>query len=231
MDIVGGLLFFAGFIAVIIFLIMSFISFIKKNGKAQRQMKFAAGSIVATIVGIILIVNSPDGEPAAEPATSEVSAEAETKEEQKLTAEEEAKLKAEEEAKAKAEAEARAKEEEEAKKKAEQELAEKKANAQTISYPQLKKNPDRHTGEYVKYTGKIIQILEDGDYTNIRLSVTQESYGWDSNDVIFIEYDGLTDYVEDDVVTVYGMIYGEYKYKSQAGWDISLPGLMADSFE
>ena len=53
----------------------------------------------------------------------------------------------------------------------------------------------------------------------------------DFNDIIFVEYAGLTEFVEDDVVTVYGEIYGTYSYTSQAGWEISLPGLIADSIE
>ena len=122
---------------------------------------------------------------------------------------------------------AAAKAEEKAKKEAE----EKKANAQPIKYAQFKKNPDRHTGEYVKYEGQIIQIMEGDDLTQIRLAVTQDSFGWNSNDLIFVEYDGLTDFVEEDVVTIYGEVYGSYNYESQAGWDITLPAVLADTIE
>lgn len=37
----------------------------------------------------------------------------------------------------------------------------------------MKKNPDRYSGTYVKYTGEIIQILEGKGQTHIRLSVTR----------------------------------------------------------
>lgn len=143
----------------------------------------------------------------------------------------EATAKKEAEAKAKAEAEQKAKEEAEAKAKAEAEaqaLADKKANAQSIDYAQLKKNPDRYSGEYVKYTGEIIQILEGDDMTNIRLSVTKESYGYSFNDLVFVEYIGYTDFVDGDIVTIYGEVYGAYSYESQAGFNISLPGIIAD---
>ncbi|MFB5285434.1 hypothetical protein [Peribacillus sp. Hz7] len=109
--------------------------------------------------------------------------------------------------------------------------AAKRASAKTIEFKRLEKNPDRHAGEYVKYQGEIVQILEEGNSTTLRLSVTKESYGWSMNDIIMVQYDDLTDFIEDDVVTVYGTVFGGYSYKSQAGWDITVPLIMTDSVE
>lgn len=109
--------------------------------------------------------------------------------------------------------------------------AAKRASAQTIPFSKLEKNPDRLAGEYVKYQGQIVQILEEGESTTIRMSVTQESYGWSVKDIIMVQYYGLTDFVEEDVVTVYGEIFGSHTYQSTAGWDISIPLIMADSVE
>lgn len=193
------------------------------------------------------VENKPEKKESKKELTEEEKAEQEAKkkeeeakkkeEEERLKKEEEEKAKkAEEEriAKEKAEAERKAKEEEEAKALAEQqekEVTERKANAQPIPYAQLKKNPDRYAGEYVKYTGEIAQILEGDGVTNIRLSVTKTSYGYDISDIIFIEYVGYTDFVDGDIVTVYGMIYGNYSYVSQAGYNISLPGVIAFEIE
>ncbi|WP_163100073.1 hypothetical protein [Peribacillus alkalitolerans] len=140
----------------------------------------------------------------------------------------------EKEALAKAEAEQKAKEEQERKaaaEKAAKEAAAKKANAKTIPYAQLEKNPDRYKDEYVKYTGQIVQIMEGDNLTQIRLAVTKDSYGYSISDIIFVEYTGLTDFVEDDIVTIYGTVYGKYSYTSQANYEISLPGIIADSVE
>ncbi|SFD34120.1 hypothetical protein [Bacillus sp. UNCCL81] len=93
------------------------------------------------------------------------------------------------------------------------EKAQKFANAKPIDYPHLKKNPDSYKGEFVKYTGEIIQIMEDDNYSNIRIAVTKDSYGYNYDDVIYVEYPGVTDYVEGDVVSV---------------WDISIPGMLAE---
>lgn len=167
-------------------------------------------------------------ETAKEKEEAKIKAEEEKKKEE-LAKQEAAKVKAEEDKK-KAEEE-RVKAEADAKALAEQiakEKADKKANAQTIPYAQIKKNPDRYSGEYVKYTGEIVQILEGDDMTNIRLSVTKDSYGYSFNDLVFIEYIGYTDFVDGDIVTIYGEVYGEYSYESQAGYNISLPGIIAD---
>ena len=189
--------------------------------------------MIASFIGFLATTDSTETSEDTDKEKVETAAKPkeETPEEKAAREAKEAEEKAVAEQKAKEEAEAKAKAEEEARIKAEQDAAAKKANAKTIDYPQLKKNPDRYKGEYVKYKGKILQILEGDNVTNIRLAVTPNSYGYDVNDVIFIEYAGYTDYVDDDIITVYGEIYGSYSYKSQAGFDISLPGLIAKEFE
>ncbi len=110
--------------------------------------------------------------------------------------------------------------------------AEKRASAKTISFAQLDKNPEKYEGDYVKYTGEILQISEGFFKTSIRLAVTKNSYGWYSaNDVIWVEYFGTTDFVEEDIVTVYGEITGSYSYTSIAGWEITIPSMEADTIE
>lgn len=105
-------------------------------------------------------------------------------------------------------------------------LEKKKENAETIDYKQLEKNPDRHTGEYVKYSGEIIQIMEGSGLTQIRLAL--DDWG---DEVLFVEHVGYTDFVEGDKVTVYGEISGAVTYTSQAGWEITIPGIIADVIE
>lgn len=217
-----------GILGLLVCIVMAVVALIRKTGKAKRYFGLAALSFVLFVVGVAV---SPTEDVSSEPVAkveAEVEEEVKTDEEiaqEKKEAEEKAK---EEEAKLKAEEEAREKEEAEAKKKAAEELAEKKANAEPIEFKQLEKNPDRYTGEYVKYTGEIVQIIESDDYTNIRLAVTKDSYGYSYDEIIFIQYDGLTEFVEEDVVTVYGTVYGSHDYTSQAGYELSIPGVLAD---
>lgn len=105
-------------------------------------------------------------------------------------------------------------------------LDEQKASAKSIDFAHLDKNPDRHIGEYVTYTGEILQIMEGNGVTNIRLAL--DDWG---NDVLFVEYNGYTDFIDGDTVTIYGTVDGSYTYTSQAGWEITLPNIMADIIE
>jgi hypothetical protein len=76
--------------------------------------------------------------------------------------------------------------------------------------------------------GKINQIQEGSGVTVMRLAVTKDPYiGWNYNDVIWVDYLGTTDYVEDDVVTIYGTVLGSKTCTSQAGWEITLPEVNA----
>ncbi|MCP3764570.1 hypothetical protein NLX67_19705 [Domibacillus sp. A3M-37] len=105
---------------------------------------------------------------------------------------------------------------------------EKKQSAKEIRFAELNKNPEKYSGEFVKYQGEILQIMEDGNSTVIRLAVTKDSFGYDINDVLYITYDGTTPFVDEDVVTVYGNIMGSYTYESQAGYQITLPHIEAE---
>lgn len=101
------------------------------------------------------------------------------------------------------------------------------SSAVAVDYKQLEKDPDSFKGKVAKFTGQVVQIIEFNGITNIRLAVTKTDYGWDPSNIIYIEYDAHTDAVEDDVVTVYGIIAGNYTYTSQANFKISVPSMLA----
>ncbi|MFC7678367.1 hypothetical protein [Paenibacillus sp. GCM10028914] len=117
------------------------------------------------------------------------------------------------------------------KKQEQEKIQQKKASAKEIRFAELDKNPDKYYGEFVKYQGEILQIIEDETSTVIRLAVTKDSYGYDFNDVVYITYKGTTPFVKEDIVTVYGTIQGSYTYESQAGHQITLPYLEAEIIE
>ena len=100
-----------------------------------------------------------------------------------------------------------------------------KKSCKAIAYKKLKKNPDKYAGEKYKARGQILQIMEGFGTTQMRIAVTKTSWGWDFDDVIYVTYEGTTDFVEEDVVTVYGEVTGSYSYTSVAGWNITVPGV------
>ena len=107
-----------------------------------------------------------------------------------------------------------------------------KSNAQKIDFAQLDKDPSNFTGKDAKFTGQIAQIQELNGQGMIRLSVTNLGYGiWSSSDIVYITYTGHNDFVQDDVVTVYGVLQGSYTYTSEANFQITVPSMIACSVE
>ncbi|SER99928.1 hypothetical protein [Salisediminibacterium halotolerans] len=101
-----------------------------------------------------------------------------------------------------------------------------KGRAEEIPYGELEKNPDALFGEYVTYSGEVLEITEQGALTILRLAL--DDY---ASEVIWVEYEGRTDAISEDDITIYGEVYGSHTYESQAGWMITVPAVMADNIE
>jgi hypothetical protein len=91
-----------------------------------------------------------------------------------------------------------------------------------ITYELLKKNADKYAGEPWFFTGRILEIFEQGGHTESRISL--DSWG---SKPIWIAGDFTTDFVEKNQVFVVGYLAGNYSYTSQAGWKITIPALAA----
>lgn len=101
-----------------------------------------------------------------------------------------------------------------------------KGNCSAIDFNLLNKNADNHTGEKLKFTGKILQISENSNGGYIRLGVNG-SY----SDVVYVDYKGTNNFVEGDTITVYGVCKGDYSYTSTIGAKITLPKIDAKYIE
>lgn len=139
----------------------------------------------------------------------------------KKEAEEKAKAEAkkkEEEEKARAEAEAKQQEEEEA-----------RGYETGITYDQLARTPDDYIYEKVKFSGKVIQVLEDEGSVNIRFAVN-DNY----DHILLADYDSSivsSRILEDDMITIYGTSDGLYTYESTMGQDITIPYISIDKID
>lgn len=132
----------------------------------------------------------------------------------------EAELKAAKETKEKEEAEKLAAEQ---KKKEEEE---KKGYDTGITYSQLARTPDDYLAKKVKFSGKVVQVMEDGDSVGIRLAVDG-----DYDNIILGTFDSsiISERIlEDDYITVYGLSAGIYTYESTMGASISVPSMTID---
>lgn len=103
-----------------------------------------------------------------------------------------------------------------------------KAQCQDISYDELARNPDTYEGQYVKFTGEVIQVQE-GILNVFRINVTEDEYGfWDDTVLVYYMYgDGESRILEDDIVTFYGKYNGLETYESILGQSITIPSVGA----
>lgn len=146
--------------------------------------------------------------------------------------------------KAKAEQEKKEIEEAEAKKKAEEEAAAAAAEAEAqaakeaeealgyetgITYDQLARTPDEYTGKKVKFSGKVLQVMEDSGLVALRIAVDGN---YDT--VLYAVYDSaLTSsrVLDDDIVTVYGYSVGLYSYQSTMSGVITIPSMIVEKID
>ncbi|MFO0702958.1 MAG: hypothetical protein U0514_03850 [Candidatus Andersenbacteria bacterium] len=100
------------------------------------------------------------------------------------------------------------------------------------AYKELKKNAEKFSGQQAKYTGQVLEIYELADGSGyLRLGVTKDEFGGWSDDVVWVHYSQPTSAVQEDVVTVYGILNGTYTYTSQANYEITVPYLEAAEVE
>lgn len=111
------------------------------------------------------------------------------------------------------------------------ESAPKPEDYESVSYKSIARTPDDYVGMKIKFSGKVIQVLEgDGDTINLRVA-TDDSYG----DVVLVIFNqsimGGTHVLEDDQITFYGIYRGTYTYESTMGGHITVPAVNADRID
>jgi len=92
-----------------------------------------------------------------------------------------------------------------------------------ITYDQLARTPDDFKGQKVKFSGKVLQVVEDSGYNVIRLAVNS-----DYDKVILCVYSPqITSgrILEDDIITIYGTSEGTTSYQSTLGGTITIPSV------
>lgn len=103
-----------------------------------------------------------------------------------------------------------------------------KSQCQSYQYEELARNGDNHKGEKIKFSGKILQVMDisGGKGAQIRLA-TKGNY----DDVVLIGYvykEGQGRYLENDNVTVYGECNGLYTYEAVSGANVTVPSCNAE---
>lgn len=89
------------------------------------------------------------------------------------------------------------------------------------TYDQLARTPDDFLGSKIKFTGKVIQLMDDGDSIQARLAVND-----DYNNILLCDWSSdisTTRILEDDTITIYGLSAGLISYESTLGGNITIP--------
>lgn len=141
----------------------------------------------------------------------------------------------------KAAAEAKAQKEAEEKAAAEKKAAEEKAAAEAraaeeakgyetgITFDNLARTPDAYKGKKVKFSGKVIQVVEGTTETQIRLAIDG-----DYDKVVFCRVPkaktSSTRILEDDYIHIMGVSNGLISYQSTMGGTITIPDISVDDW-
>lgn len=109
-----------------------------------------------------------------------------------------------------------------------------KDSCKKYSYDEIARDPDSYYLKPCVFTGKVMQVMEDGDDSALRVNVTKTKYSYD--DTIYVYYFSSVKkdnkrILEDDIITIYGYSYGLMSYESVMGAKITIPSVVAQYVE
>lgn len=140
-------------------------------------------------------------------------------------------IKAEKDAADKAAAEAAAAEKaaKEAAEKAAKEEEERIGYETGLTYQDIARSPDDHIGKKVKFTGKVVQLIEGEKENELRFAIN-DNY----DQIIYLGYDKTIvsqRVLEDDWLTIYGKSLGTISYQSTMGGTITIPAVYVEKID
>lgn len=100
----------------------------------------------------------------------------------------------------------------------------------TYDYKTIFRYSEEYKGKDVKYTGKVVQVIEGSISNSYRVNVTKDKWGYydDTIYVTFIDLDGSTPRIlEDDIITFYGTLSDLYTYETVLGASVTIPSVTA----
>lgn len=202
-----------------------------ENGKTPETKKPIYKRVwfwLLVIVVVALGMHLNGGESISDSSASSTKSSKESQ--STMTSKEKASSEAVEASISKSEAEQDAKDKAEAKAaaaaKAKEEAEEKDpATYPTLPYDEMARNGNKHAGEKLQITGKVIQVTDGDDGTATLRVATSGDY--DDVYLAQIDSDEWENHrlLEDDQITLYGRIYGLYTYESTMGGNITVPAI------
>lgn len=103
-----------------------------------------------------------------------------------------------------------------------------KKSCKSVAYKTIARNPDKYEGQKIKISGKVIQVMEDGNDVTLRVA-TKGSY--DNIYLVSYEYKkNDSKILEDDRITMWGYCTGTTTYESTMGGNITIPSMVASYY-
>lgn len=99
-----------------------------------------------------------------------------------------------------------------------------------ITYEQLARTPDDYKGKKVSMTGKVVQVMENSDITQLRVAINGNY-----DDIVLLEINksdlDKSRILDDDLITFYGTSADVYTYKATLGQEITVPAIVANKID
>jgi hypothetical protein len=101
-----------------------------------------------------------------------------------------------------------------------------KAQAVSIPYDELNKDPDALKGKIVTYRAKVFQYDAATGTSSMLVEVTAGDYGiWDDNVKLDLDAAQASNIDEKDIVQFWGTVEGSYNYETRIGGHNTLPAI------
>lgn len=100
----------------------------------------------------------------------------------------------------------------------------------SLDYTANARDPEAYKGKMIKFSGKILQVMESGSKVIFRIATKSNGY----DDVVYCTYyipDDYKRFLEDDRVNVWGVSTGVYSYETVLGSTVTIPSCTIDRIE
>lgn len=105
-----------------------------------------------------------------------------------------------------------------------------KSKCKSISYKELERKPGEYKGQYVKFTGYVVQVCSEAK-SSLHYSTYRVATSGKYNNVVYIYVDNYgsdTRILEDDKITFYGVYDGLFTYETVLGASMSIPSIRVE---
>ena len=105
-----------------------------------------------------------------------------------------------------------------------------KAQCKEMSYETIAREGNSRIGEYVKFTGEVMQVIKGSNgKAALMVQVTYNGYYYEDNlMVMYYTSDISQKFLEDDIITFYGTVNGDYSYETVLGAEKTIPSVWAN---